>query len=64
MGMEDHRALKDRIQMVMSSLAEVVACRWCGTRIRFGDFECPHCGADLEDDLYQWAERLVARLIM
>ena len=55
-------ATEDQIREVLSSLAEVVACRWCGTRIRFGDFECPHCGADLEDDLHQWAERLMDRL--
>ena len=52
----------DQIGKVLSSLAEIVACRWCGTRIRFGDLECPHCGADLEDELQKWAERLLGRL--
>ena len=53
---------EDQIGKVLSSLAEIIACRWCGTRIRFGDLECPHCGADLEDELRQWAERLIGGL--
>jgi hypothetical protein len=55
-------ATEDQIQKVVNSLAEIKGCAQCGTRIRFGDLDCPHCGADLEDDLRQWAERLVNEL--
>ena len=50
---------EDQIQAVLNKLADIQACRRCGTALRFGDYECPHCGADLEEDLRQWAEELV-----
>ncbi len=52
----------DQIIKVLNSLYEVVVCGLCGTRIRFGDSECPHCGTDVEDLLLQWADRLLGRL--
>ena len=52
-------ATEHQIQTVLSRLAEFQACSLCGTRFRFGDIDCPHCGADLEDYLRHWAERLV-----
>ena len=52
-------ATEEQIARVLASLAEVQMCRQCGTRLRFGDLECPHCGADVEDDLRTWAERLI-----
>ena len=52
----------DRIAKVLNSLYEVVACSRCGTRIRFGDVECPHCGIDVDDELRQWAARLLDKL--
>ena len=55
-------ATESQIQKVMSNLSEVQACANCGTRIRFGDLECPHCGGDLEDYLRQWAEGLINHL--
>jgi len=55
-------ATESQIQKVMSNLSEVQACANCGTRIRFGDLECPHCGGDLEDYLRQWAEELINHL--
>ena len=51
-----------QLQGVLDQLAEMLACHQCGTRIRFGDYECPHCGVDLEEDLRRWAERLIDRL--
>ncbi len=51
-------ATESQIQKVMSNLSEVQACANCGTRIRFGDLECPHCGGDLKTYLRQWAESL------
>ncbi len=52
----------DQILKVLNSLYEMVACRQCGTRIRFGDSECPHCGTDVDDVLRQWAARLLDKL--
>ena len=52
-------ATEIQIQKVLTNLAYVRACDGCGTRFRFGDLECPHCGADLEEYLRQWAEELI-----
>lgn len=52
-------ATDEQVQAVMNRLAEGLSCGSCGLSLRFGDYECPHCGADLEDDLRQWAEGLV-----
>ena len=55
-------ATEEQIQAVLNGLADIRACRQCGTALRFGDYECPHCGADLEDHLREWAERLIDSL--
>ena len=55
-------ATQEDIQKVLNSLYDIEGCGQCGTRIRFGDFDCPHCGAELDDVLEAWAERLVAAL--
>ena len=55
-------ATEEQISRVLIGLTEIQACNQCDTRLRFGDFECPHCGTDLEDALRQWAERLVDRI--
>lgn len=52
-------ATERQIQQVLLFLAEVRECGACGTRFRFGDLDCPHCGADLEELLRGWAEELV-----
>lgn len=48
----------EQIHRIVSRLADVVACDRCGTRLRFGDVECPHCGADVEEPLRRFAESL------
>ncbi len=50
------------VQKVLNSLYEIEGCQQCGTKIRFGDFDCPHCGSELDDLLEAWAERLVEAL--
>ena len=55
-------ATAEQIQVVLGRLADMLACGQCGTRLRFGDYEGPHCGADLEDILRQWAQRLIKEL--
>ena len=52
-------ASEEQIQIVMNALADPIPCPECGVRVRFGDLECPRCGADIYDDLKDWAERLV-----
>ena len=53
---------EEKIAKILYSLYEVVNCGNCGTRIRFGDYECPHCGADVDDELRLWAARLLNKL--
>ena len=50
---------QELIDVVVGWLAEMRVCPQCATRIRFGDYDCPHCGADLEDALREWAGSLV-----
>jgi predicted amidophosphoribosyltransferase len=50
------------IQRVIDLISENVVCPLCETRLRFGDVECPHCGADLDDHLHGWAKGLVDEL--
>ncbi len=49
----------EKVQLVLNSLYDIEGCERCGTRIRFGDVDCPHCGAELYDLLYAWAKRVV-----
>ena len=50
------------IQKVIDSLDSIKPCSGCGMRYRVGDLECPQCGTDLEDNLRQWAERLISKM--
>ena len=50
------------VSRVIAALSEIRACPNCGTRIRFGDLDCPHCGLDLEDSQRDWAADLVDRI--
>ena len=52
-------ATEDQIQKAVNSLSGISACSQCGTKLRFGDLDCPHCGADIEDNLRDWAKRLI-----
>ena len=53
---------EQQVKGVLDGVAERLACGRDGTRLRFGDFECPRCGADVDDVLDEWARRLVRRL--
>ncbi len=55
-------ATDHQIQKVLNKLTEIKACKQCGTRLRFGDWECPHCGVDLDEQLRLWAEQVVIEL--
>ena len=55
-------ASREEIDTILNSLEQIERCPICSTRLRYGDFECPHCGADLESTLSGWAEQLADRL--
>ena len=55
-------ASREEIDTILNSLEQIERCPICATRLRYGDFECPHCGADLEATLSDWAEQLADRL--
>ncbi len=53
-------ATPEQVAEVLNILAaEMLSCPEDGTRLRYGDYECPHCGADLEEHLRAFAQRLV-----
>ena len=51
-----------QIQTVMFKLGKINPCQKCGTALRYGDYECSHCGEDLEDQLRIWASELVKEI--
>ncbi|MEC9308979.1 MAG: zinc ribbon domain-containing protein [Chloroflexota bacterium] len=55
-------ASEQNIQTVLAALSEVQHCEQCGTRFRFGDIDCPHCGYELDDQFRAWATILLNRL--
>ena len=52
-----------QIQQAIDSLDWIQPCPDCGMRYCVGDYECPHCGADLYDNLRAWAEALTKRVM-
>ncbi len=42
----------------MRHLDEVPTCPSCGTKLRFGEYDCAHCGRDMEDQLRDLAIRI------
>lgn len=51
-----------QLSALLNALSQIVRCAECETRLRFGDHECPHCGKDVDDELHDWAERLLREL--
>ena len=56
-------ATEQQIQQAIDSLDWIQPCPTCGMRYCVGDYECPHCGNDNDDNLRAWAEVLVDRLL-
>ena len=53
-------ATPNQVTAVLNILtSEVLSCPTDGTRLRYGDYECPHCGADLDDYLQAFAAYVV-----
>ena len=53
---------EERIQRAINSLDTIKPCSGCGMRYRAGDLECHQCGTDLEENLREWAERLLREI--
>ena len=56
-------ATEEQIQFAIDSLDLIPSCPTCGMRYCQGDYECPHCGADLDENLRFWAEAMIDRVI-
>ena len=52
-------ATETQIQAAFRIIAERPECRDCRISLRFGDLDCPHCGSDIEEQMQDWAARLV-----
>ena len=50
------------ILKILAGLYEIIACGHCDPRLRYGDYECPHCGKDVEEELQLWAIKLLENL--
>ena len=55
-------ATEDQIQHAIDSLDLIPPCPTCRMRYCQGDYECPHCGADLDENLRAWAEAMIDRV--
>ena len=52
-------ATETQIQAAFRIIGERPECGDCRISLRFGDLDCPHCGADIEEQMQDWAARLV-----
>jgi DNA-directed RNA polymerase subunit RPC12/RpoP len=52
----------EKIKILMNSLDQIAPCPGCGMRWGTGDYECPHCGKDLEDNLFRWSEAVINKI--
>ena len=55
-------ATETQIQTVFRILSERPECRGCRINLRFGDMDCAHCGAEIDDQMREWAASLVDAL--
>ena len=54
--------VQENVQFLINSLDQIPACGGCGMRWSTGDYECPHCGEDLDENLTAWAESVLKHL--
>jgi len=53
---------EEKIQFLINFLDNIQPCPGCGMRWSTGDYECPHCGEDLDNNLRVWAEAAIEHL--
>tara|TARA_B100000749_G_C18281821_1_gene404727 strand:+ start:254 stop:436 length:183 start_codon:yes stop_codon:yes gene_type:complete len=56
-------ATENQIQLVLRHLENLKSCNMCGAKPRYGDYECAHCGNDFEEELREWIEKLIDRIV-
>ena len=56
-------ASEEQMQQAIDSLDLIPPCPGCGMRYCVGDYECPHCGSDLDENLRAWAQALVDAIL-
>ena len=53
---------ENKINQILNHTSEILSCIKCGTKISYGDYDCPHCGCELDDQLREWAINLLNKL--
>ena len=56
-------ATDEQISNIVRNMDGMIHCHECGVRIRYGDIDCPRCGADIEELLRAWARQLFDTLM-
>ena len=54
--------ISEKTQLLINLMDHISPCAKCGMRWSTGDYECPHCGEDQYEKLYQWAELVIEQL--
>ena len=54
--------ISKKTQLLINLMDHIPPCAKCGMRWSTGDYECPHCGEDQYEKLYQWAELVIEQL--
>ncbi len=55
--MDEYKIIK-----VLNHTSQILSCIKCATTIRYGDYDCPHCGHELDSQLRDWAIELINQL--
>ena len=53
---------ENQISSFVHGMSVFISCPDCKTRVRYGDYECPRCGHDIEDQLRAWATYVLESL--
>ena len=53
---------EEKLKTIINILLEPMMCDTDGTRIRFGDLECPRCGSDIDHLLQGVGENILSTL--
>ena len=49
-----------KLKIIINKLMDPIVCDQDGTRIRFGDLECPRCGSDIDHLLQRLGEDILS----